>query len=32
MTLVADGVPFEVTTFRRDVETDGRRADRRLHR
>jgi poly(A) polymerase len=26
MTLVAGGVPFEVTTFRRDVETDGRRA------
>ena len=26
VTLVADGQPFEVTTFRRDVETDGRRA------
>ncbi|MFO1175876.1 MAG: CCA tRNA nucleotidyltransferase [Paracoccaceae bacterium] len=26
VTLVADGVPHEVTTFRRDVETDGRRA------
>ncbi|WP_255014134.1 CCA tRNA nucleotidyltransferase [Roseovarius sp. M141] len=26
MTLVADGVPHEVTTFRRDVETFGRRA------
>ncbi|MCA8881484.1 MAG: CCA tRNA nucleotidyltransferase [Rhodobacteraceae bacterium] len=26
VTLVADGHPFEVTTFRRDVETDGRRA------
>lgn len=26
VTLVADGTPFEVTTFRRDVETDGRRA------
>lgn len=26
VTLVAEGVPFEVTTFRRDVETDGRRA------
>jgi len=26
VTVVADHVPFEVTTFRRDVETDGRRA------
>ena len=26
MTLVAQGVPFEITTFRRDVETDGRHA------
>lgn len=26
VTVVADGTPFEVTTFRRDVETDGRRA------
>ncbi len=26
ITVVADGVPHEVTTFRRDVETDGRRA------
>ncbi|MBJ3761568.1 CCA tRNA nucleotidyltransferase [Maribius pontilimi] len=26
VTVVADGRPFEVTTFRRDVETDGRRA------
>jgi poly(A) polymerase len=26
LTVVADGVPFEVTTLRRDVETDGRRA------
>ena len=26
MTLVADGVPHEITTFRRDVETFGRRA------
>lgn len=26
VTLIADGVPYEVTTFRRDVETDGRRA------
>ncbi len=26
VTLVVDGTPFEVTTFRRDVETDGRRA------
>ncbi|MGL4279211.1 MAG: CCA tRNA nucleotidyltransferase, partial [Albidovulum sp.] len=26
VTLIADGTPFEVTTFRRDVETDGRRA------
>lgn len=26
VTLVADGLPHEVTTFRRDVETDGRRA------
>ena len=26
VTVVSDGVPYEVTTFRRDVETDGRRA------
>lgn len=26
MTLVASDVPFEITTFRRDVETDGRHA------
>ncbi|MFX0542356.1 CCA tRNA nucleotidyltransferase [Roseovarius sp. S4756] len=26
VTLVAGGVPFEITTFRRDVETDGRHA------
>ncbi len=26
MTLVAHGVPFEITSFRRDVETHGRRA------
>lgn len=26
VTLVVEGQPFEVTTFRRDVETDGRRA------
>jgi poly(A) polymerase len=26
VTVVADGIPFEVTTFRRDVETDGRHA------
>lgn len=26
VTVVADHVPFEVTTFRRDIETDGRRA------
>ncbi len=26
VTVVVDGVPVEVTTFRRDVETDGRRA------
>jgi poly(A) polymerase len=26
ITIVADGVPHEVTTLRRDVETDGRRA------
>jgi poly(A) polymerase len=26
VTVVNDGVPFEVTTLRRDVETDGRRA------
>ncbi|APE45140.1 CCA tRNA nucleotidyltransferase [Sulfitobacter alexandrii] len=26
VTVVQDGRPFEVTTFRRDVETDGRRA------
>ncbi|GLQ28288.1 CCA tRNA nucleotidyltransferase [Sulfitobacter pacificus] len=26
VTVVVDGTPFEITTFRRDVETDGRRA------
>ena len=26
ITVVAQGQPFEITTFRRDVETDGRRA------
>lgn len=26
ITVVVDGQPFEITTFRRDVETDGRRA------
>ena len=26
VTVVAQGTPFEVTTFRRDVETDGRHA------
>jgi poly(A) polymerase len=26
VTLIVDGKPYEVTTFRRDVETDGRRA------
>ncbi|WP_412063814.1 CCA tRNA nucleotidyltransferase [Rhizobium sp. SYY.PMSO] len=26
VTLVVDGTPFEITTLRRDVETDGRRA------
>jgi poly(A) polymerase len=26
VTLVSDGVPFEITTFRKDIETDGRRA------
>lgn len=26
ITVIADGMPFEVTTLRRDVETDGRRA------
>ncbi|WP_415922410.1 CCA tRNA nucleotidyltransferase [Tateyamaria sp. SN6-1] len=26
VTLIVDGTPFEITTFRRDVETDGRRA------
>ena len=26
VTVVADGHPFEVTTFRQDIETDGRRA------
>jgi len=26
VTLLADGIPFEITTFRRDVATDGRRA------
>ncbi|WP_299684540.1 CCA tRNA nucleotidyltransferase [uncultured Tateyamaria sp.] len=26
VTLVIDGTPYEVTTFRRDVDTDGRRA------
>jgi poly(A) polymerase len=27
VTLVVDGAPYEVTTLRRDVETDGRRAE-----
>lgn len=26
VTVVADGIPHEITTFRRDVQTDGRRA------
>ncbi|MFD0859522.1 CCA tRNA nucleotidyltransferase [Roseovarius aquimarinus] len=26
VTLIAEGTPFEITTFRRDVETDGRHA------
>ena len=26
VTIVSDGIPYEVTTFRRDIETDGRRA------
>ena len=26
ITVVADGIPFEITTFRRDVNTDGRHA------
>lgn len=26
VTVLSDGVPYEITTFRRDVETDGRRA------
>ena len=26
ITVIADGAPFEITTYRRDVETDGRRA------
>ncbi|MFZ1479437.1 MAG: CCA tRNA nucleotidyltransferase, partial [Paracoccaceae bacterium] len=26
VTVIAGGVPYEITTFRRDVETDGRRA------
>ena len=26
ITVVAEGTPFEITTFRKDVETDGRRA------
>ncbi|AJE44957.1 CCA tRNA nucleotidyltransferase [Celeribacter indicus] len=26
VTVIAEGEPFEITTFRRDVETDGRRA------
>lgn len=26
VTIVIDGTPFEITTFRKDVETDGRRA------
>lgn len=26
VTVIADGLPHEITTFRRDVETDGRRA------
>ena len=26
VTVIADGIPFEITTFRKDVATDGRRA------
>ena len=26
LTVIAGGIPYEITTFRRDVETDGRRA------
>ncbi len=26
VTVIAEGIPFEITTFRHDVETDGRRA------
>lgn len=26
VTVIAQGIPFEITTFRRDIETDGRRA------
>ena len=26
VTVIVDGAPFEITTFRRDIETDGRRA------
>ncbi len=26
VTVVADGIPFEITTFRKDIATDGRRA------
>ncbi|MEM6390966.1 MAG: CCA tRNA nucleotidyltransferase, partial [Pseudomonadota bacterium] len=26
VTVISDGQPFEVTTFRRDIETDGRHA------
>ena len=26
VTILSDGIPYEVTTFRRDIETDGRRA------
>lgn len=26
ITVIADGIPFEITTFRKDVATDGRRA------
>lgn len=32
VTVIADGIPHEVTTFRRDVETDGRRAVVRFSR
>lgn len=32
VTVIAEGIPHEVTTFRRDVETDGRRAVVRFSR